>query len=168
MLFYIVCGTLAILTIASVFHQINYTKGKLGSWDKLGILPNYSFFAPNPINKDFRLVYRFIGDTDETWKEVPVYNISFFYKSVWNPFKYYNKGIIDTCQQLLMDYHQVANKNHVQLSEGYIRILQMIAGHLHERHQNTKTIKFAIVSSVYEQGNLKLNNVEFASFQHLI
>lgn len=168
MVFYIVCGTLATLTVASVFHQINYTKGKLGRWDTWGILPNYSFFAPNPINRDFRLVYRLMDEADGTWKEVPIFNISFIYKSLWNPFKYYNKGIIDTCQQLAMDFNNTENKNLVQLSPGYLRILEMIAGYLYRQQQTSGVVRFAIVSSVYDDGNLKLNNVEFASFQHSI
>lgn len=166
-MFYIVITILAIFIIASIFYQIKSLKSIIGKFDKFNLLPNYSFFAPKPFTNDYRLVYKIICDNDSEWIEIPMYKKFDFFRIIWNPFKYYNKGMIDTCQFLLGEFHALENKNFIKISASYLNILLVISKFLKVEKEDAITIRFAILSS---EGNdsVKIKNVVFASFHQII
>jgi hypothetical protein len=167
MMQYLIIGTLAIFTVASVLYQFKSMKSKLVKFDKLNILPNYSFFAPKPFENDYRLVYKIIAEEESEWTEVPMYRKFNLLRIFWNPFKYYNKGMIDSCQFLLTEFNALKNKNFIQVSESYINILLVISKCLNRKEKNTETIRFAILASEGIK-SVKIKNVVFASFHQII
>ncbi|UTW62799.1 hypothetical protein KFE98_01180 [bacterium SCSIO 12741] len=116
---------LAMFSIASILYQIKPIQKVLLKYDPLGLLPNYSFFAPKPISNDFRIVYR-VKDRKE-WEEVPMYQKFYLFRFLWNPFKYYNKGFIDSCQAVHKEYSLLKDKNLIQLSIHYLNLLSVVA-----------------------------------------
>ncbi|MEO7212101.1 hypothetical protein [Mucilaginibacter sp.] len=164
---YLVITTLAIFTIASVFFQVKRLQRRLSRFDKLGILPNYSFFAPKPLMNDFRVVYKTIAETDGEWTEIPMYKPFRFMRLCWNPFKYYNKGMIDTCNFLVSEFNALENKKFIQVSAHYLNILITISACLNKGSGDPQKIRFAIISSEGAE-TLKIKNVVFASYHQII
>lgn len=154
---------LAIFTIASIVFQFKKQQQVLVKFDKLHVLPNYSFFAPKPLSNDFRLVYKVVGTTDVEWREVEMYKHFSMVRCFWNPFKYYNKGFIDTSNFLMAEFRAIEHKVFIKISENYINILQVISENLGE----SNTIRFAIVTSTGMK-ELEIKDVLFASYNQLV
>lgn len=160
---YLIVGMLAVFTTASIFYQIKNLQPRLRKFDKLGLLPNYSFFAPKPIANDYRLVYKIITETDSDWLEVPMYKPFRLIRIIWNPFKYYNKSFIDTCHFLVMEFNALENKKFIQVSLHYISILMMLSEYLKKKEEKDVTIRFAIVASG-GSNKVNLEKIMFASY----
>ncbi|MFQ3350582.1 MAG: hypothetical protein ACI87X_001382 [Candidatus Arcticimaribacter sp.] len=159
---YVVIGTLAIFFIASVFYQIKSLQKWMKVFNPFNLLPNYSFFAPKPYVNDYRLAYKIVSDETSEWVEIPIYKKFKLIRVIWNPFKYYNKGMIDTTNFLLKEFHSLENKNFIKISVNYLSILMVISAYLKQEGLSEKTIQFAILSS--EGGEtVKVKNVVFAS-----
>ncbi|MDB5127092.1 hypothetical protein [Mucilaginibacter sp.] len=154
-----VITTLAIFFIASVFYQVKSLQGKFAKFDILHLLPNYSFFAPRPMVNDYRLVYKIIGS--EEWLEVPLYKYFSLQRIFWNPFKYYNKGMIDCFNFLIAEFNNLAedNKDFILISENYLNILMLIVDHIKDKEA---TIRFAIVAAEGVE-TIQITDVIFAS-----
>lgn len=164
LLVYSVVSVLAVFSTASILFQIKTLQPRLRKFDKLGLLPNYSFFAPKPIANDYRLVYKMIGKSDSEWQEFPMYKSFTPTRILWNPFKYYNKAFIDASHFLLMEFHAIENKKHIQVSLNYLSILIMLSEYLREKDC---TVRFAIVTS---KGctSLEIEKILFASYHQKI
>lgn len=167
MMFYVISGILAIFLVASFLYQIKPLQPKLSKVDKLHILPNYSFFAPKPLTNDYRLVYKVISENETEWLELPMYKAFTPTRLFWNPFKYYNKGMIDTCQLLLNEFHSLENKNFIKVSSNYINIFLVISKCLKLTKDQSATVRFAILSCEGCE-DVKVKNVIFASSNQLI
>lgn len=163
---YIVVGALVIFTVASVLNQIGPIHLALTKFDRLGILPNYSFFAPTPMVNDYRLVYRIVADDESAseWHELPVCGDARPTRALFNPLKYYNKAFIDGCNFILQEYAALENKRYIQLSDYYIGMLRLIA-QLVPAERAGMRIRFAVVSSE-NPGELRIKQVIFVSMPH--
>lgn len=162
---YFLIGTLAIAIIASVLNQIKPLQNKLGKFDKLHLLPNYSFFAPIPLTSDYRLAYKIISDSADTeWIELEMYKKFNLLRLVWNPFKYYNKGMIDLSHFLVTEFNALAeaDKKYINISLNYLSILMVISKYLKARGEKDITIRFAILCSEGVD-TVKVKDVMFAS-----
>lgn len=152
---------LAVFTIASIVFQVKKCQAPMHKYDKLHLLPNYSFFAPRPYSSDYRLVYKLVdGGKGEDWQEVKMYDSFKVRRCLWNPFKYYNKGFIDTSNFLIGEYHALKEKHIIKISENYINILKVVADDV---VQPGSTVRFAIVTSkgIHE---LSIEQIMFASY----
>ncbi|WP_299888006.1 hypothetical protein [uncultured Lacinutrix sp.] len=158
---------LAIFMVASTLYQIKYFQKYLNKYDKLQLLPNYSFFAPKPYANDFRLVYKIEEDPNSNWEELDMYKEFALKRIFWNPFKYYNKGMIDICQQLLEEQHIIQNKEQLKSSTNHINIILSIYRFLKQRNIKASALKFAIVTSEGVK-NLKIKSVVFDSNLQII
>ena len=117
----------------------------------------------HPLPRDqLRLAYKIVSDETSEWVEIPIYKKFKLIRVIWNPFKYYNKGMIDTTNFLLKEFHSLENKNFIKISVNYLSILMVISAYLKQEGLSEKTIQFAILSS--EGGEtVKVKNVVFAS-----
>jgi hypothetical protein len=164
MLIYIIFSILLLFNLATILFQIKPLKSILSKWDKLNILPNYSFFAPKPLMNDYRLVYKVLKEDEAAeWLEVPMYNNFSPVRLLWHPFKYYNKGMIDTFQFLLQEFEAVENKKYIRLSLPYLSILMVIAKYLKQQNLENVCVRFAFLQSE-GVGEIKIKNVVFASY----
>lgn len=159
-----IISTLAIFTLASVFCQIKSIKNLVAKFDKFQFLPNYTFFAPIPISHDYRIVYQ-IQDCNE-WKEVNVYNRFYLLRCVWNPAKYYQKGIIDSCQFLQQEYVNLNDKKIIKISLHYLNICTLISKTISQVNKNT-SIRFSIVISKGVE-DIRIKKVLFTSSNQII
>lgn len=158
---------LAIFMVASTLYQIKYFQKYLNEFDKLQLLPNYSFFAPKPYANDFRLVYKLNEDLNTNWEELDMYKEFTFKRIIWNPFKYYNKGMIDICQYLIQEQNVINDKEVLKSSVNHINIILSIYRFLKDNNINVESVKFAIITSEGDK-DLKIKSLVFCSnFQNI-
>jgi hypothetical protein len=60
----VVCAAFFAWFSLSVLHQVRLFSSKMGRFDPLGLLPRWTFFAPNPGIYDYHIVYREVNDGD--------------------------------------------------------------------------------------------------------
>lgn len=100
----------------------------LGRWDFLGLLPSWSFFAPNPGTTDYRLVYcdSTAAGLQAEWKEVLIYSPK-PWRLVWNPSKHASKAFTDICQSLFATQDAIGDDvSKLQLTWPYMAILGFV------------------------------------------
>jgi hypothetical protein len=70
--------------------------------DIWGLLPEWRFFAPNPIEADLRLLYRDFASADArgVWTEPPVLHGRRWWHFLWNPEKRINKSLFDAMNEV--------------------------------------------------------------------
>ncbi|MFN5024864.1 MAG: hypothetical protein ACK45I_02865 [Bacteroidota bacterium] len=154
--------------MASILYQVKSLQKVIQKIDWFNILPNYSFFAPKPLLNDYRIAFKISTEVNEAWKEIPVYKKFNYIRIVWNPFKYYNKGLIDSCHFLIQDYHRFENKYFIQVSLYYLNILSLVSNFLNRTEgEGQKTIRFSILKSS-GINNVCIDEVIFASFNQII
>lgn len=131
----------------SILYQFKKGKEILKNYKVGGLLPNYSFFAPKPYTNDFRVIFKKNNSEDCTWEELDMYKSFSIKRLLWNPFKYYNKGMIDICQFLMRDYNILKDKEKIKVSSHHLNIVLSIYRYLQHQGEKVEHIKFAIVTS---------------------
>jgi|HubBroStandDraft_2_1064218.scaffolds.fasta_scaffold215536_2 hypothetical protein len=156
-------------TLMSIIYQVKYVQKRISVYDKFHLLPNYSFFAPRPFVNDYRLVYTMTSDKENEWIEIPMYSDSRLHRMFWNPFKYYNKGMIDSCHLLLIEFKRLENKNFIRISTNYINLLMVIAKYLGSTGKREKdiSVRFAILACEGADA-VKIHKVLFSSYSQLL
>ena len=160
---------LATVFVASILNQLPTISKSLVKYDQLHLLPNYRFFAPIPYSSDFRVVYKIDEEQEAKWQELAMYEGYKLIRLIWNPFKYYNKGMIDTCQMLSREFEIIKDKEKLRNSSNHINIILSIYRSLKHANQSftCRTLKFAIVTSVGTD-ELIINKVVFDSLNQNI
>ena len=90
---YVVLGTWLGLSVLHQFHRGRWTK-RIKRFDKFGLLPDWTFFAPIPSQSDYRYLYRDMSADGvlSSWKEIRFRNTSVL-RSVWHPERRIQKGL---------------------------------------------------------------------------
>ncbi|WKD87032.1 hypothetical protein KCTC32516_02412 [Polaribacter huanghezhanensis] len=172
MIDYITITILSAFTVLSIVFQLRnkFNLKKIWKLDKYGIIPNYSFFAPLPLTNDFRIIYRLtINDMSKNdFEELDIYQYKNWYQCLFNPFKYYNKGLIDLCVALLKEYKNLEqdSKKFIQVSSNYIGILNIISDSIKSQNIDDE-VEFSIVATQDRSEDRKAS-VVFRSFKHKI
>lgn len=98
---YVILGIWLGLSVLNQFRRGQWIK-PIKRFDRVGILPVWTFFAPNPARSDYRLLYRDMGTegTLSAWKEIRVRNHSVL-RSVWHPERRIQKGLNVSVASLL-------------------------------------------------------------------
>lgn len=170
----IITGILGGFLLLSMFFQM---RGKLPfkkiwRFDTYGIMPNYSFFAPNPLTNDFRVVFRLsTPNGNEGFQEIRLYKFKKWYRFVLNPFKYYNKGLIDLCVALIHEYKHLDEdaKNFIQISANYLGIFNVIKNELMASQKNCTNGELEFSILVTQDTTIERScSVVFRSFKHKI
>jgi len=85
--------------VGSVLHQVgpDWWRRRVARRDVLGLLPRWSFFAPNPGRHDLHVVYR---DRDAAgqwgpWTELDIQRDPRWWRAAWNPERYPRKAVSD-------------------------------------------------------------------------
>lgn len=143
----LVISILSAFTVLSILHQFRPLQPHLRKRDKLGLLPNYSFFAPKPMTSDYRLIYKRAGGDDAEWVEVPICTDAGLSRLVWNPDKYVNKAFVDTCNFLIDEFHRLPEKPLIRISLHYLTLMLTVARHLGRSRQQGHAVRFAVVST---------------------
>jgi hypothetical protein len=82
---------------ASVVHQVQpQFWRRWAARDRLGLLPRWSFFAPNPGRHDIHVVFRDgTGATWGRWVEIGATPAPRWWRAAWNPYRYARKAVLD-------------------------------------------------------------------------
>jgi hypothetical protein len=153
------------LTVAA--HVFAPIRRKLSRYDRLGLLPNWSFFAPIPGTTDLRLVYRdrAAGSELTEWKEVDYLNTRVLGCILWNPNKHLAKCLTDGIRLILEDLADEARSKYVPLSSGYLMVWDILKNRhdlrLSDERQfsilvttncnRTRTVKVAYLSKFHRE-----------------
>jgi hypothetical protein len=127
----LLAGALAIWFLLTVLSQRkNALQARIAELDRFHLIPQWTFFAPNPGTYDFRLVVRVLdGDGESSpWNEVlPVARRGPF-SGFWNPDRRIRKAIVDLTQRLVQTHPSLADpdaivSSDVQTARQYRRLL---------------------------------------------
>lgn len=82
-------------------NRLVYVVHSLKWRDYCGLIPSWSFFAPEPPIADYRVLYRdWVDDASFTpWQEMPPPRTSHA-PSIWNPYMRRGKAILDMCARI--------------------------------------------------------------------
>jgi hypothetical protein len=99
--FIAIFGIWLMLSILAQFDAFKWARW-LQERDYFALIPDWSFFAPDPVGGDFQILYRdklFDGQFTP-WKEVALRNASLM-RAIWNPEKRRRKAMINAGTSLL-------------------------------------------------------------------
>jgi hypothetical protein len=102
--------------------------GLISRWDLFEIIPDWKFFAPNPLTCDYYLFARTMNDYRHwgDWYHVPVWNDRPWYSALWNPGKRKFKLLVDLVS-CLEAYRQLGDSDSsdtsLQITLPYISLL---------------------------------------------
>ncbi len=157
-----VAGMISVLLLwfgLSVVGQIPAFK-TIRSYDPLSLIPNFSFFAPKPLENDYHLVIRckYRDGEISNWVELPYCEKRRAWSPLWNPDRRRQKALIDSCS-MLMRYigalreglAKTKTKNQrknpvlaVQTSLPYLNLLNHVS--LLQDHPEAVAVQFAVLS----------------------
>ena len=111
-------------------------------WDVFGLIPSFSFFAPNPVSSDCHLLYRhllsdgsFTGWTEAfLWRPVSL-------RFLWNPDRRAEKSISDATTSLVRRTDALS----VRFSVPYLLLLNYVSAL--PRSIDTVGVQFALMGS---------------------
>lgn len=94
-----VISILVVWLILTVFNQFSSKRWKIFIlFDVFGLIPKWTFFAPNPGITDYHILYRerWQNGLYSHWKEIKMNDRDKnYYSALWNPEKRKNKAIFD-------------------------------------------------------------------------
>ena len=96
-------GLFAILLVATLLQQsANPQYSRFRAADFLGLLPMWSFFAPNPARHDMYILWRLIdaGGLPAEWRELTNGSSGKWYQMLFYPGRRHSKIIFDLVQDL--------------------------------------------------------------------
>lgn len=131
-------------------------------WDKLNIVPRWTFFAPRPCVSDFHLIFRDIDVAGRLtpWEDAQLNGERSLMSCVWNPSKRRSKSLFDVVQ--LFATMPVASEMPL-CSLPYIWSLHVCM--THPRHPSAVRRQFAIAAINHASVATELS-VVFASGEH--
>lgn len=131
----------ALWFLVSVLFQIRPVAARIGRFDRLGLLPKWTFFAPNPGIHDHHIIYRECDASLDVakardagpvaglspWRQLADlcsgHNILF----VWNPQRRVTKTISDLVNSLAITRRAVAGSPHlIQFTVDYFLLLHLV------------------------------------------
>ncbi|MFA6087783.1 hypothetical protein [Mucilaginibacter sp.] len=152
-------GLWFVISIAWQFQFRHELVEKIKSYDVVGIIPNWTFFAPNPGTSDYHLIYRdqLTDGSIGSWHEISVTNYRGQLDWLWNPHKRKNKLLMDCVNHIARLSRKIKEKskneepvsyNHLCLTVPYMLLLNLVCnGNEVAAEENSKYRQFAIVKS---------------------
>jgi hypothetical protein len=129
----LVASLLALWFVGSVLNQFQFEWfEKIKNADHFALLPLWTFFAPNPGQTDYHLVYRdrrADGSITE-WMELAITESRKFHSFVWNPEKRSKKVISDVVATLMESIRHVPPDEAgfaIMLSLPYLVLLNVVS-----------------------------------------
>jgi hypothetical protein len=146
----LVGAALLVWLLLSVLNQFSVTAWKevVARHDLCMLLPVWTFFAPNPGSKDYRLLIRGYEADDQlpsTWKEIPLVRKRTLRDCLFNSEKRFLKGLFDLVQSLVTVRQSHRDLTAVVTSLPYVAILNFVAGL--EKPETVRYIQFIIVQT---------------------
>jgi hypothetical protein len=127
------------------------------SFDRLSVLPSWTFFAPNPMIHDFKIIY-LLRNKDElegpqNWIEIDLKLERKWFHMFWNPHKRFSKCVIDIIQSLMETYKKL-DENSILISIPYLSLSTYIEAQIEllQDHSLKEGFQYAVLrNSGYDQ-----------------
>jgi hypothetical protein len=123
----------AVLTVWFVLSLLNQVKdgaaiARIRRWIPLGLIPTWTFFAPNPVKTDTRLIYRTDDGPDgwTPWREVYYGTARPAWRWFFNPNLIPNKAVSDLTGALVTRGEAAFRDRSGTLSAPYIALLETV------------------------------------------
>ncbi|MFD0407333.1 hypothetical protein [Kitasatospora sp. NPDC127116] len=119
---------------------------RLRAWDIFGIVPNYRFFAPRPVQHDYHLLMRTAGSSGEfgPWHQVAGPPDRCWWHIAWNPDRRAFKGLSDVMS--VAHRFDVQRPRAVQVSLPYLAILNYVTA-VASRDPAAREVQFVLAIS---------------------
>jgi hypothetical protein len=142
---HVVSSALMLWLAASALAQLKFPPfRRLRRLDLLGLVPIWTFFAPNPATGDVYFVYRDRGEGVGRWTEIRIRSPRrSALVSVWNPDRRAAKALFDLAAEMDSVAHTRA-KGAVQLSVPYLALLEFTCSQAH--FPDTRETQFMLLS----------------------
>jgi hypothetical protein len=119
----------------------------IARYDLIGLLPRWTFFAPNPAISDLHLLVRDRLENGQytDWQELQLSHDRIWYESLWNPAKRARKAFNDAAQLL-----KTITRRDGMWAPGSLPYLILLNCCVHglPKQDNAKERQFSIVESV--------------------
>lgn len=141
-------GSWLVVTVLS--QHPHRTFDRLRTYDKIGLLiPNWRFFAPEPAQHDYHLLYRTLSTTgqESPWKSASQINARTWGQVVWFPGRRQEKAVFDICNEIV----GLVGKKDVKIVDtagyGLLRdfVIRQIRENDDERNQALEGFQFLVV-----------------------
>ena len=167
----------ALWFVLSIGFQVRPIASRLGRYDRLGLLPRWTFFAPNPGIYDHHIIFRECdpsvdptvvqlegGDALTPWRELDGLCTGNNVPLIWNPQRRVTKTITDVVNSMAVTRRLFKDKpNLIQFTLDYFLLL-----HLVQREARDGALcQFAIIRSHGFIGD-RAPNVVFISNFHRV
>lgn len=109
---------LSLWIVASILNQLSFFKDLLLKFNLLHFLPTWTYFAPKPINNDYRLLYRLKTQKGITnWREFEAFKEKKISAFFFNPRKRFQKIVITIYSRLLAETKLINHKSTLHVSD---------------------------------------------------
>ena len=138
---WLIAGVFGAWFVATVAHQFDSIREKavIRSFDPLGLVPIWTFFAPRPGMSDYHLIYRQVSPAEplSEWTEIPLVNARHWSHIVWNPHRRRSKVVTD-CMHAVGSQVRDAREDVIEssalqrrllVSIPYLTLLSMVMSH---------------------------------------
>jgi hypothetical protein len=118
--------------VLTIFAQADPIARKLQAFDKFGLLPKWTFFAPHPGHFDYHLLYRLSGSPGERevvreWRQLSGLSGGPYIPFLWNPQRRVTKSILDVVNALMLAQRIFRNNPELlQFTTEYLLLLHLI------------------------------------------
>jgi hypothetical protein len=132
---------------ASTIEQLRHPRLQhFRKFDVFGLVPVWTFFAPNPGSGDFFVVYRdeLYAGSRTIWREVATPQSKGPTASIWHPDRRLNKALFDVGQSLMLDVSRCKG-DEIQLSLAYLSLLTHVCSNAPHEPSATAT-QFMLLS----------------------
>ena len=149
--------------LISLVSLVPSWRNHIRRYDRLTLIPEWKFFAPNPGQWDYYLVYRDqLPDGNVTdWTEVAVDAPRAWWNVIWNPAKRGNKALTDCV--VLLAKHLAAQDPAIEASVPYLTLLNHISSF--PRLGGTEYTQFALIQ-FHARGSQEEPELLFSSALH--
>lgn len=139
---------LTVLTILNQFgpSRWNIVRGK----DHLNLIPIWTFFAPNPGQTDYHLMYRFQNSTGQmsAWIEIPLAEQRTARSWIWNPEKRSKKVLADIVASFIdAGAMQCEHDTDYLLTLPYLLLLRVVCTHAGTHHSVDEVVQFVLAET---------------------
>lgn len=143
-------GAWCALTVAAQFPDVR--RRVVAPIDFFGLIPLWTFFAPNPGTSDFHLLYRhrLVGGSIGSWREVQGPRNRSLRKAFWNPEKKAGKAIVDMVMDLarMVEYRE---PSYLPLTIPYVALLNTVSAEPYS--ELSDAVQFVIIETFgYDEG----------------
>lgn len=142
-----VCAGLTALLVGTCLYNIGWKPRALEVFHSLGLIPQWTFFAPQPGVQNLYLLYRDIysGGESSSWRMLNDMDASRLNATcIWNPRRRLRKALFDLIITLASEASDVQNEA-LKLSAPYLLILNHLS--LLPRFRGVWAVQFMIMVS---------------------